>query len=161
MFKWNSDWSRMLNFSEHISCLGWHDKKFSLKICCAKWIDLIPGGQSASAAPYFKRKKIASSQNSDWVNDLTIFQLQDELQKSKAALHDSCYGPGYVPRSGAQGITAQFLWESPHCASGPQFLSYKTLVMVFPGLLSTCPAHSELFRAACPPLRLTPTVRGS
>lgn len=48
MFKWNSDSSWMLKFYEHISCLSWHDKNFSLKVYCAKWIDLIPREYSAS-----------------------------------------------------------------------------------------------------------------
>lgn len=105
-------------------------------MCCAKWIDLIPWEGSAPATSCFKRKKNCFTQKFRLSQSLTILQPRDDLGTSVAALHSSCHGPEYIPWSGANGIPAQFLWESPHFASGPQFLIYKILAIDFPSLPS-------------------------
>lgn len=63
MFKWSRDFSWMLKFFKYISCLSWHDKNFSLKMCWVKQIDLIPWGEAASATLCFQKGKKLLPQN--------------------------------------------------------------------------------------------------
>lgn len=83
MFKWSRDFSWMLKFFKYISCLSWHDKNFSLKMCWVKQIDLIPWGEAASATLFSKGEKITSPEHSDGADNWCCSQLRDETGRRK------------------------------------------------------------------------------